>query len=133
MGAYIFRRLLLIPPTLFGILLINFLIAQAAPGGPVEQMIANLQGHSVTENNRAGGSSSGVEFSGSGEDQYRGAQGLPPEILEEIKVLYGFDKPLHERFIEMIVNYLSFDFGDSFFRNISVVDLIWEKCQSPSD
>lgn len=127
MGTYIIRRLLLIPPTLFGILLINFLIAQSAPGGPVEQMIANLQGHSVAENNRAGGSSSGVEFSSSGEGQYRGAQGLPPEILEEIKVLYGFDKPLYERFIEMIVSYLSFDFGDSFFRNISVVDLILEK------
>ncbi|MFT6791979.1 MAG: microcin C transport system permease protein, partial [Cellvibrionaceae bacterium] len=127
MGTYVIRRLLLIPPTLFGILLINFLIAQAAPGGPVEQMVAKLQGQSIAENNRTGGSSVGVELNNTSENGYRGAQGLPPEILEEIKALYGFDKPVHERFIDMVVSYLSFDFGESFFRDISVIDLILEK------
>ncbi|PAU87358.1 microcin ABC transporter permease [Pseudomonas sp. WN033] len=123
MLAYIIRRLLLIIPTLFGILLINFLIIQAAPGGPVEQMIAQLEGFEGATS-RISGSIHGEVASGS---SYRGAQGLDPDIIAEIERMYGFDKPAHERFWLMIKGYLTFDFGDSFFRDDSVVDLIIEK------
>ena len=123
MLAYIIRRLLLIIPTLFGILLINFLIIQAAPGGPVEQMIANLEGFEGATS-RISGSMQGEVASGG---NYRGAQGLDPEIIAEIERMYGFDKPAHERFWLMIKGYLTFDFGDSFFRDASVIDLIIEK------
>ena len=123
MLAYIIRRLLLIIPTLFGILLINFLIIQAAPGGPVEQMIANLEGFEGATS-RISGSMQGEVASGG---NYRGAQGLDPEIIAEIERTYGFDKPAHERFWLMIKGYLTFDFGDSFFRDASVIDLIIEK------
>ncbi|MFA5677887.1 MAG: microcin C ABC transporter permease YejB [Pseudomonas sp.] len=123
MMAYIIRRLLLIIPTLFGILLINFLIIQAAPGGPVEQMIANLEGFEGATS-RISGSMQGEVASGG---NYRGAQGLDPDIIAEIERMYGFDKPAHERFWLMIKGYLTFDFGDSFFRDASVIDLIIEK------
>ena len=133
MGTYVLRRLLLIVPTLFGILLLNFLIVQAAPGGPVEQMIYQLQSHGDSTSRIAGSSSGNLDMSsqiggGLGADNsYRGAQGLEPEILEDIKKLYGFDKPAHERFAMMLVSYMQFDFGDSLFRNAGVVDLIIEK------
>jgi microcin C transport system permease protein len=127
MGTYILRRLLLILPTLFGILLINFCIIQAAPGGPVEQMINKIQGDEAGNTDRTGGSSASFESNQQGNQQYRGAQGLPPEVIEDIKKLYGFDKPVHVRFFDMVINYLSFDFGDSFSRNTSVIDLILEK------
>ena len=123
MLAYIVRRLLLIIPTLFGILLINFLIIQAAPGGPVEQMIANLEGMEGATSRISGSAQGEVAASGS----YRGAQGLDPSIIAEIERMYGFDKPPHERFWLMIKGYLTFDFGDSFFRDASVTDLILEK------
>lgn len=123
MLAYIVRRLLLIIPTLFGILLINFLIIQAAPGGPVEQMIANLEGFEGATS-RISGSSQGEVASGS---SYRGAQGLDPDIIAEIERMYGFDKPAPERFWLMIKGYMTFDFGDSFFRDESVINLILEK------
>jgi microcin C transport system permease protein len=126
MGAYILKRLLLIVPTLLGILLINFCIIQAAPGGPVEQMIDKIQGTSANTD-RTSGSSTSFERHQQSSNQYRGAQGLPPELIEEIKALYGFDKPAHIRFFEMVKNYLSFDFGDSFFRDASVIDLLIEK------
>ncbi|GGE38442.1 ABC transporter permease [Halopseudomonas oceani] len=123
MLAYIVRRLLLIIPTLFGILLINFLIIQAAPGGPVEQMIANLEGFEGGATSRVSGGGSEVASGGS----YRGAQGLDPDIIAEIEHMYGFDKPAPERFWQMIKGYLQFDFGDSFFRDAKVTDLIIEK------
>ena len=123
MLAYIVRRLLLIIPTLFGILLINFLIIQAAPGGPVEQMIAKLEGFDGATSRIAGG---GAEVSVAGSN-YRGAQGLDPELVGEIERMYGFDKPAHERFWIMLVNYLHLDFGESFFRDAKVTDLIIEK------
>ena len=123
MLAYIVRRLLLIIPTLFGILLINFLIIQAAPGGPVEQMIANLEGFEGSATSRVSGGG-GEVASGS---NYRGAQGLDPDIIKEIEKMYGFDKPAHERFWLMIKGYATFDFGDSFFRDAKVTDLILEK------
>lgn len=134
MIAYIIRRLLLIIPTLFGIMVINFAIIQAAPGGPVERMIAQIQGMDTSGMGQIGGnvsSDSGATPSttaGSNtSSQYRGAQGLPPELIERIEKLYGFDKPAHERFFIMLKNYLTFNFGESYYRNASVVDLIIEK------
>ena len=129
MSSYILRRLLLMIPTLFGIILVNFLIIQAAPGGPVEQMIAKLEGFEVNAISRIGGSSNAeiqqVSLDETGE--YRGRRGLDPELIKDIEKLYGFDKPAHERFFQMIANYLRLDFGDSFFRDAKVIDLIKEK------
>lgn len=136
MLAYIIRRLLLIVPTLFGIMVVNFIIIQAAPGGPVEQVIAKLQGLQVEATARVSGSASGEIAGGpkpgqqSGSRQtskYRGAQGLDPEFIKEIERQFGFDKPAHERFYMMMKNYLVFDFGDSFFRDRSVFDLVVDK------
>ena len=127
MLAYILRRLLLIIPTLFGILLINFIIIQAAPGGPVEQMIAKLEGFDQAAGGATGriaGGGSEVASAGNG---YRGAQGLDPELIKEIEKMYGFDKPASERFWIMIDNYLHLDFGSSFFRDATVLELIAEK------
>ncbi|MCB1479166.1 MAG: microcin C ABC transporter permease YejB [Tepidamorphaceae bacterium] len=135
MGAYIARRLLLMIPTLLGIMLVSFAIIQFAPGGPIERIIAQLQGSDVSAIGRVSGSSGG-DFGGqapgsAGTDainsQYRGAQGLDPEFIKELEKQFGFDKPVHERFALMIGNYLRFDFGESYFRDISVIDLIKEK------
>ena len=123
MLAYILRRLLLIIPTLFGILLLNFVIIQAAPGGPVEQMIAKLEGFEGATSRISGGGSE-VSVAGS---NYRGAQGLDPELVKEIEKMYGFDKSAPERFWLMLKSYAQLDFGDSFFRDAKVVDLIVEK------
>ncbi|MBF7144925.1 MULTISPECIES: microcin C ABC transporter permease YejB [Pseudomonas] len=123
MLAYFIRRLLLIVPTLFGILIINFIIIQAAPGGPVEQMIAKLEGFEGATS-RIGGGGAEVAMAGS---NYRGAQGLDPALISEIERLYGFDKPAPERLWIMIKNYARLDFGDSFFRDAKVTDLILEK------
>jgi microcin C transport system permease protein len=127
MGSYILRRLLLMIPTLLGVLVINFVIVQAAPGGPVEQMIFKLEGR---DNNATGNRLSGLGSetrSAANRSTYRGAQGLDPSVIEEIEKMYGFDKPAGERFMDMLINYATFDFGDSFFRNTSVIDLIKEK------
>ena len=130
---YILKRLLLIIPTLFGIMLVNFIIVQAAPGGPVEQLIAQLSGHATDASSRFSGSgsadlSSTMKSPTLGEGgKYRGAQGLDPELIEEIQVLYGFDKPAYVRFWDMLKGYATFDFGDSFFRSESVSHLILEK------
>jgi microcin C transport system permease protein len=122
MGAYILRRLLLIVPTLFGILLVNFLLVQFMPGGPIEQIIAELNQDGSATDRLSGG---GLEAGGSSE--YRGAQGLPPEFIEELERQFGFDKPAWQRFLIMVGNYLTFNFGESYFRSISVVDLVLEK------
>lgn len=134
MASYVIRRLLLIFPTLFGILLINFVIVQSAPGGPVEQMISKIRGTSVDATARIGGSgfegtgeANVMEDSGAFESKYRGARGLDPEFIAELEKMYGFDKPAHERFWLMIKNYASFEFGDSYFKDKRVVDLIIEK------
>ncbi|MGY8869275.1 MAG: microcin C ABC transporter permease YejB [Pseudomonadales bacterium] len=127
MAAYILRRLLLIIPTLIGILTINFLIIQAAPGGPVEQTIAQLEGLS---NSSVPGSSGGGDLTASqnsNDSSYRGGRGLDPRLVAEIEALYGFDKPAHERYFQMLGNYLTFDFGKSFYSDKSVIDLIIEK------
>ena len=131
MLAYIIRRLLFIIPTLFGIMTVNFFVVQAAPGGPVEQMIARLQGDAVSATARFSGATGG-EVKPAASDpgstsHYRGAQGLDPNLIKEIERLYGFDKPAYERFFFMIRSYILFDFGDSFFRNRSVMGLIVSK------
>ncbi|WP_135080990.1 microcin C ABC transporter permease YejB [Terasakiella sp. SH-1] len=130
MLAYIIRRLLLIVPTLLGIMVLNFVIIQAAPGGPVEQMLAKIQGEAVDATARVSGTGgSEVQSSGSGaqSSKYRGAQGVPPELIEEIEQQFGFDKPAYERFFIMMGNYIRFDFGNSFYRDDSVVDLVLDK------
>jgi microcin C transport system permease protein len=128
MLAYAIRRILLMIPTLFAIILVNFVIVQAAPGGPVDQLIAQLKGGGGTLERVTGG---GGELSRpaptSGENQTRGARGLDPEFIKQIEKLYGFDKPPAERFLIMIRNYLTFDFGTSFYRDRPVVQLIADK------
>ncbi|EDM46766.1 microcin C ABC transporter permease YejB [Marinobacter algicola] len=125
MGSYILRRLALIIPTLLGIMLLNFVIVQAAPGGPVEQLIAETEGHGGSALSRASGGGGGEVTSSSGDS--RGSRGLPDELLKEIEVMYGFDKPAHERFLKMLGDYATFDFGESFFRDRSVIELILDK------
>ena len=134
MGTYLLKRLLLIFPTLFGIMVISFAIVQFAPGGPIERIIAQVSGTDVSATQRFGGGSgdglspsaaqTGLESTGS---KYRGAQGLDPEFIKELEKEFGFDKPAHERFFLMMKNYLMFDFGTSYFKKTSVVDLIKEK------
>jgi microcin C transport system permease protein len=126
MLAYTLRRLLLIIPTLLGILLINFIIIQAAPGGPVDQAVARMQGMeggSATSRITGGGGESTERNKGS----YRGSQGLDPELIKQIEKQYGFDKPATERFWLMLKSYAQLDFGQSFFRDAKVTDLILEK------
>lgn len=136
MLSYIVRRLFLIVPTLFGIMVVNFIIIQAAPGGPVEQMIAQVQGTAIDATARVSGAGGELTAQGSvkgnagGADttsKYRGAQGLPPEFIKELERMYGFDKPAYERFWMMMKNYATFDFGESYFRDRSVVDLVIDK------
>jgi microcin C transport system permease protein len=135
MFAYIARRLLLMIPTLFGIMLISFIVVQFAPGGPVERVIAQLQGSDTSATSRIGG---GAGDFGSGpqpgalsadpvSSRYRGAQGLDPEFIKSLEKQFGFDKPAHERFFKMMWDYLRFDFGQSYFRDVSVLQLIVEK------
>ena len=126
MGIYILRRLALIIPTLIGIMLLNFVIVQAAPGGPVEQLIAEMEGHGGSALARASGGGTGGEVADSSGDT-RGSRGIPDELLKEIEVMYGFDKPAHERFFKMLGDYATFNFGDSFFREKSVIELILDK------
>ncbi|MFO1143136.1 MAG: microcin C ABC transporter permease YejB [Amaricoccus sp.] len=125
MGAYVLRRLILMVPTLLGILLVNFALVQFMPGGPIEQIVSRLQDETSATDRLTGG---GQETGGTGaEGEYKGAQGLPPEFLDKLKVQFGFDKPPWQRFLIMVRNYLTFDFGESYFRSISVVDLVLEK------
>ena len=132
MLAYLLRRLLLVVPTLLGILLINFLVIQALPGGPVERVLAELSGRAVGATARITGGGNEAqggttEQTGGGGSRYRGAQGLDPAYIAELERQFGFDKPVWQRFWIMLGNYLRFDFGESFFRDRSVVDLVVEK------
>ena len=127
MSAYILRRLLLILPTLLGIMIINFTLVQFVPGGPVEQMIAQMQGQGDVFEGFAGagedaGASSAEELEG-----YAGARGLPPEFIEELEAQFGLDEPPLERFFGMLWDYMRLDFGESYFRKIGVTELILEK------
>ena len=137
MATYLLKRLLLIIPTLFGIMLISFAIVQFAPGGPVERVIAQITGTDVSATARIGGGQgdglSPVDAVASAaraatmSSKYRGAQGLDPEFIKQLEKQFGFDKPAHERFFLMMKNYLLFDFGKSYFRDVSVLQLIKEK------
>jgi len=132
MLAYIVRRLLLIIPTLFGIMVVNFIVIQAAPGGPVEQLIAEISGTAIESTARLTGAAEGGEAAArrvadGTESGYRGAQGLDPAFIAEIERMYGFDKPAHERFFLMLGNYIRFDFGTSFYSDRTVLQLIGEK------
>ncbi|WPC75738.1 microcin C ABC transporter permease YejB [Vibrio porteresiae] len=128
MAAYIFRRLLLVIPTLWAIITINFFIIQVAPGGPVEQAIAQIQGQSNGTMERFTGG--GQEVAPSNEAKpsgYKGSRGLDPEVVESIKKQFGFDKPILERYTDMLKNYVTFHFGESLFRGGNVIDLIKER------
>ncbi len=134
MLAYIVRRLLFIVPTLLGIMALNFLVIHVAPGGPIDQILSNIQGSGVDVTARVSGIDSGELQQGGGQSStegpignYRGAQGLDPEFIAELERQYGFDKPLLERFGTMLWNYARFDFGESYFRDETVIDLILEK------
>ena len=140
MFKYIIRRLLLIIPTLLGIMIINFAIIQFAPGGPIENILAKIQGINVGATARVSGGNSelasqSLNISNNISDgnqetyssKYRGAKGLDPEFIKELEKMYGFDKPVYLRFVQMIKNYLSFNFGNSFYRSESVINLVKEK------
>lgn len=139
MLAYILRRVLLMIPTLFGIMVLNFLIVQAAPGGPIEQIVAKLQGNAVEATARVSGGG-GADVSGPNQglrennaaasaitSRYKGAQGVDPDLILELEKQFGFDQPLHTRFLKMMGNYLSFDFGKSYFRDQGVMELVVSK------
>jgi microcin C transport system permease protein len=137
MLAYISRRVLLMIPTIFGIMLISFLIVQFAPGGPVERILAQLQGTDAGATSRIAGGGGG-DFAGrAGAQQgggteattsrYRGAQGLDPQFIKQLEAQFGFDRPAHERFLKMLWDYARFDFGRSYFRDVPVLQLIGEK------
>ena len=136
MTAYIVRRLLFMIPTVFGIMLVSFVVVQFAPGGPVERVIAQLSGSDTGATSRISGSAGG-DFGARGALQpgaqldvngkYRGAQGLDPEFIKSLEKQFGFDKPAYERFFLMLWNYVRFDFGKSYFRDVSVLQLIKEK------
>ncbi|RFC69582.1 MULTISPECIES: microcin C ABC transporter permease YejB [Mesorhizobium] len=130
MAAYVLRRLLLMIPTIFGIMAISFAVIQFAPGGPVEQVIARISGQGGDDRLSGGGADAGAggNFDAGGESsKYRGAQGLDPEFIAKLEKQFGFDKPPLERFGKMLWDYARFDFGESYFRDISVLDLILEK------
>src|SRR5277367_2832331 len=137
MLAYILRRLLFMIPTLFGIMVLNFLIVQAAPGGPIEQIVAKLHGTDVAATARFGGSAAGETAAPAGQmmkmnseaaaSHYPGAQGVDPELIKELEHQFGFDQPLYKRFGKMIWNYARFDFGKSYFRDESVFHLVVSK------
>src|SRR5918995_2569548 len=137
MTAYIIRRILFMIPTIFGIMLVSFLVVQFAPGGPIERVIAQLSGADTGATSRISGSQSG-DFTGRGQapgasgldattSKYRGAQGLDPEFIKRLEQQFGFAKPAYQRFFIMLWNYARFDFGKSYFRDVSVLQLIKEK------
>lgn len=130
MAAYILRRLLLILPTMLGIMAIAFLVIQFAPGGPVEKVIAELTGAAGAASDRVSGGAGDFNQNLGADDltsKYRGAQGLDPEFIKQLEVQFGFDKPPLERFALMVWDYLRFDFGTSYFRDVTIIDLIVEK------
>src|SRR5690242_2745574 len=136
MSAYIIRRILFMIPTIFGIMLVSFVVVQFAPGGPVERVIAQLSGNDTGATSRISGSAGG-DFGSRGalqsgaqmdvNSKYRGAQGLDPAFIKSLEKQFGFDKPAYERFFIMLWNYVRFDFGKSYFRDVSVMQLIREK------
>ncbi len=126
MGAYIIRRLALVLPTLLGIMIINFSLVQFVPGGPIEQILAQLEGEGDVFETISGTGGDALEESYS-DDRYLGARGLPEDFIKELEAQFGFDKPPLERFLHMMWDYLRFDFGESYFRSIGVMELVLEK------
>ena len=127
MTAYILRRLALVIPTLFGIMVINFVLVQFVPGGPIEQILAQLEGQGdVFESFSGTGGDAAIDV-GQADERYLGARGLPEDFIAELEKQFGFDKPPLERFLHMMWGYVRFDFGESYFRSISVIDLVLEK------
>jgi len=130
MLAYVIRRLLLLLPTLLGILVINFAVIQFAPGGPVEQALSELRGQAIDPTARLGGAGSETTRNtsgGEGDSIYKGSRGVPPELVKALEKQFGFDRPIHERFLRMLGDYATFDFGESFYRSRPVIDLILDK------
>src|ERR1700674_1967014 len=132
MTAYILRRILFMIPTLFGIMLVTFAVVQFAPGGPIERVIAQLSGDANPSSRLSSGGDFGARGPGTATldgaaSKYRGAQGLDPEFIKKLEKQFGFDKPAYERFFIMLWSYLHFDFGNSFFRDTSVLELIRQK------
>ena len=125
MGRYLLRRLLLILPTLLGIMVINFVIVQFAPGGPVEQIMAQVSGLGTTTT--SGMSTSGTMSAGGNQSAYSGTSGLDPELVARLEKQFGFDKPAHERFLQMMWSYMRLDFGTSYFQDRPVLDLVLER------
>ncbi|MCH2547073.1 MAG: ABC transporter permease subunit [Alphaproteobacteria bacterium] len=125
MAAYIVRRLIFMLITLFGIILLNFALVQFMPGGPVEQMVSKLSGK--TGGGFGGGSDTSGSISAGISNPSQAGQGLPPELIKELEALYGFDKPLHERFILTVKQFATFQFGDSYYRDANVTTLIIER------
>jgi microcin C transport system permease protein len=134
-AAYIVRRLLLMIPTLVGIMVVNFIVVQFAPGGPVEQLVAQITGSDVGATSSIGGAEGELggamdglgAAAGTAVSEYRGAQGLDPAFIKELEKQFGFDRPLHERFLLMMGNFIQFDFGRSYFRDETVIDLVISK------
>jgi microcin C transport system permease protein len=126
MGAYIVKRLLLMIPTLLGVMLLTFAVIQFVPGGPIEKIIAQMEGNGGDADNRLNGGG-GEALGDQNNSTYRGAKGLDPEFIKKLEIQFGFDKPPAERFLLMIKNYATFDFGQSYFRSKSVLSLIKEK------
>ena len=124
LSSYVFRRLVLIVPTLIGILLVNFVIIQAAPGGPVDQAIARLAGEGTTATANMAGGSGGPTVDPTTRNRHIG---IDPELIAELERQFGFDKPAHERFLKMLRDYVTFDFGDSFYQDVRVIDLILDR------
>src|ERR687883_1364217 len=129
MIAYAIRRIGLMIPTLFAIMVVNFILVQAAPGGPIQQMISKLKGSDIAATERVSGAGGELrnQSGNTGQSQYRGARGLDPAFIKELERQYGFDKPPVERFLLMMKKFLVFDFGNSFFRDRKVTELIADK------
>lgn len=127
MGAYILKRLLLMIPTLVGVMLLTFLVVQFVPGGPIEQIISKLDNQGDATTRLGGGGSETQGDDGGSTSRYRGAQGLDPEFIKQLEKQFGFDRPAHERFLKMLGDYLTFDFGKSYYTDKTVIQLIKEK------
>ena len=130
MGSYVIRRLLLMIPTLWAIITVNFFVVQIAPGGPVDRILGQMQGIEAELLDRvtnANQTETTIDFDNEDQTNYRGAQGLDPEIIAAIEQRFGFDKPIHERYFNLLWDYITFDFGDSLFKAGSVIELIVDR------
>ena len=127
MIRYVGKRLLLIVPTLFGIITINFFIVQLAPGGPVDQMLAQMSGEAIGATVRIAGAAAAPGAADTMTTQFPGAEGVDPELIAALEKQFGFDRPLHERYLQLLSDYLRFDLGESYYQNRPVVSLVFER------